>query len=315
MARRHRPSWRPASAALGLEIGRLENRHAAAARPAQHRFCRRRAGRHASPRSTATTHPVPFSFSTQAAACEPDHLLVAVHDRARARRRAEEHREEPALQRAYHRGRPALLPVARGQGDAVPAPRAAPAAPRARGARLRVDLRQRALDVAARGRPGSRSCDRSLGSKTQGSFALVTPLSTDFVQPTGLTHGLESRHVPGLFLAGQVNGTSGYEEAAAQGLLAGINAARRARRRSPVIPLAPGVLHRHPRGRPGDAGVPGAVPDVHLARRAPPLAAHRQRRPAADAGRPPDRARVRMSAGRCSKSAGRSHVKERRDPA
>ena len=57
----------------------------------------------------------------------------------------------------------------------------------------------------------------------------------DFVQPTGLTHGLESRHVPGLFLAGQVNGTSGYEEAAAQGLLAGINAARRARRRSPVF--------------------------------------------------------------------------------
>jgi tRNA uridine 5-carboxymethylaminomethyl modification enzyme len=57
----------------------------------------------------------------------------------------------------------------------------------------------------------------------------------DFVQPTGLTHALESRHVPGLFLAGQVNGTSGYEEAAAQGLLAGINAARHARRRSPVI--------------------------------------------------------------------------------
>ena len=57
----------------------------------------------------------------------------------------------------------------------------------------------------------------------------------DFVQPTGLTHALESRHVPGLFLAGQVNGTSGYEEAAAQGLLAGINAARRATRRTPLI--------------------------------------------------------------------------------
>ena len=57
----------------------------------------------------------------------------------------------------------------------------------------------------------------------------------DFVQPTGLSHGLESRHVPGLFLAGQVNGTSGYEEAAAQGLLAGINAARRAKRRPLLI--------------------------------------------------------------------------------
>jgi tRNA uridine 5-carboxymethylaminomethyl modification enzyme len=57
----------------------------------------------------------------------------------------------------------------------------------------------------------------------------------DFVQPTALTHALESRRLPGLFLAGQVNGTSGYEEAAAQGLLAGINAARRTRRRSPMI--------------------------------------------------------------------------------
>jgi tRNA uridine 5-carboxymethylaminomethyl modification enzyme len=54
----------------------------------------------------------------------------------------------------------------------------------------------------------------------------------DFVQPTALTHALESRRVAGLFFAGQVNGTSGYEEAAAQGLLAGVNAARRARKRA-----------------------------------------------------------------------------------
>ena len=222
-----------------------------------------------------------------------DAVLPRRHQPADARHHPRQPPSRAHVQRHDRVGGAALLPVDRGQDRPVRRQGLALALPRAGGFRTH--------EVYLQGANTSLPADvqvamvRSIPALRNAELVRIGyAVEYDFVHPRQLRRSLETRPAAGLFLAGQINGTTGYEEAAAQGIVAGINAACAVQGREPLI------LDR------SRAYIGVMIDDLisseltepyrlhHLARGVPAIAPPGQRRPAPH----PDRARARPGIGR-----------------
>ena len=159
-----------------------------------------------------------------------------------------EHPPLAAVRREDRGQGPPILPVHRGQGRAVSPSASATRSLWSPRAWARTRSTSTAFPLRCRRTCRNASCAASRDWKSWRSSRPGYAVEYDFLPPTQLFPSLMTKSIEGLFVAGQTNGTSGYEEAAAQGLMAGINAALYLQGREPSCPLPGRGLHR------GDGG-------------------------------------------------------------